>query len=545
MPVRLNMRLLALLSALGMGQTVWADTVAEQQRLLELRDTVINLVKALVDKGVLTREQAEKMIADAKVKAEAEVAANVAQQKAQEDQDKGAVRVPYVPQIVKDEIGKQVVQQLAPDVQRQVAAQLSPQNVRSALPEWVQRMQWTGDVRVRGEADDFARNNATFSYLDFNQVNAAGGIVNAGANAYLNTTEDVDRLRVRLRFGFDTNLGNGFGLGMRLATGSGGEIFVSTNQTLGTYGRGYQIAVDQGWLSWSGSTSSGAQRFTTQAGRFGNPWLSTNMEWYNDLTFEGVSSNYRLNLGTDNAHRKDVFATVGVFPLQSQTPSSQDKWLLGGQIGADFEAESDSRLRLGAAYYDYVHTTGQRNSPESTFLNYTAPLLFQKGNTVYDISNSVNPNVNLFALAANYRIVDLIAIADWHAFSSYGVSVSANAVKNIGFNANDVLLRTGSYVAGRTAGYEATVGFGSFRFGAPYTWRASAGYRYLQRDAVVDAFNDEDFHLGGTDAKGYTLTFDYSVNPRVWARLKYMSATAIDGPPLLIDVLQLDLNGQF
>jgi hypothetical protein len=67
----------------------------------------------------------------------------------------------------------------------------------------------------------------------------------------------------------------------------------------------------------------------------------------------------------------------------------------------------------------------------------------------------------------------------------------------------------------------------------------------LERDAVLDAFNDEDFHYGGTDAKGYLVTFDYSVNPRVWARLKYMSASAIDGPPLLINVLQLDLNTQF
>jgi hypothetical protein len=67
----------------------------------------------------------------------------------------------------------------------------------------------------------------------------------------------------------------------------------------------------------------------------------------------------------------------------------------------------------------------------------------------------------------------------------------------------------------------------------------------VQRDAVVDAFNDQDFHLGGTDAKGYTLRFDYSINPRVYVRLKYMAADAIDGPPLNIDVWQFDLNTRF
>jgi hypothetical protein len=77
------------------------------------------------------------------------------------------------------------------------------------------------------------------------------------------------------------------------------------------------------------------------------------------------------------------------------------------------------------------------------------------------------------------------------------------------------------------------------------TWRAALGYRYLQRDAVVDAFNDQDFHLGGTDAKGYTVTLDFAFNPRVWGRFRYLSANEIDGPPLGIDVWQIDLNTQF
>src|SRR5208282_5773625 len=132
------------------------------------------------------------------------------------ERDKGAVRVPYVPQIVKDEISKEVVNEIGPSVQQQVASQLSPDNVRSALPDWIKRMTWSGDIRLRGEADDFGRDNATFSYLDFNAVNAAGGIVPAGTKAFLNTTEDVDRLRLRLRFGFDADLGDGWTSGMRL-----------------------------------------------------------------------------------------------------------------------------------------------------------------------------------------------------------------------------------------------------------------------------------------------------------------------------------------
>jgi hypothetical protein len=41
------------------------------------------------------------------------------------------------------------------------------------------------------------------------------------------------------------------------------------------------------------------------------------------------------------------------------------------------------------------------------------------------------------------------------------------------------------------------------------------------------------------------VVFDFSFNPRVWMRMKYMSANEIDGPQLGIDVLQLDVNARF
>jgi hypothetical protein len=351
-------------------------------------------------------------------------------------------------------------------------------------------------------------------------------------------------MRLRLRFGFDTDLGSGWTSGMRLATGTG-TIYTTTNQTLGTYGARYQIGVDQGFVRWTGQTRTGRQIFSTTAGRFANPWLSTDLVWYSDLTFEGLASNYRFNLGSDSAHRHDLFVTLGGFPLQDAIPSKNDKWLMAGQIGADFRTQGESRFRFGAAYYDYVRIVGQRNAPESTLLNYTAPPLLQKGNTLYDISNTADRTVNLYGLAADYKIVDLTGIADWRVFTRYSVSLTGQAVQNVGFKSDQVAARVGGYVAPHTRGYRADLGFGSATPGPWGSWRAAFGYRYLERDAVLDAFNDQDFHLGGTDAKGYTFTMDFSFNPRVVLRAKYLSANAIDGPPLGIDVWQVDINTQF
>src|ERR1700738_3560937 len=93
--------------ALALVPAVACLAAAERQSLEELRNTVIGLLQALVDQGVITREKAEQMVKSAQEKAAANAAA-VAKA------DEGAVRVPYVPQIVKDEIAKQVASQAKP-----------------------------------------------------------------------------------------------------------------------------------------------------------------------------------------------------------------------------------------------------------------------------------------------------------------------------------------------------------------------------------------------------------------------------------------------
>jgi hypothetical protein len=551
MSTKLRANFITLLIGLALAGTAAAAQTQEERSLSELRNTVVNMLQALVERGIITREQAEAMVRNAQAKAATDLAAQEAQQKAQEEADKGAVRVPYVPQIVKDEISKEVVAQLTPSVKQEVEKDINTEGtLRSALPDWVQNMRWTGDVRIRNEGDVFASNNLAGSYLDYNQINSKGGIAQAGSLAALNTTENRDRLRVRVRFGFDVNLGAGWTAGARLATGTG-EIFATTNQTLGTYGQKYQIALDQGFVRWQGTAFGGRQLFTTQLGRFANPWLGTDLVWYNDLTFEGLTGAYRLNLSHDNAHRRDVFLTVGAFPLQSYAlfdpnPEGRDKWLAAGQLGVDLRTENDSRFTFGAAYYDYLRIVGQRNALDNPGqFNWTLPPLVQKGNTLFDINSAVSSTNNLYGLAADYKLVDLTATAEWRMTPRYALIATADAVRNIGFKWRDVQERTGYYVAPRTHGYRADLGFASNAPGLFGTWKLMAGYRYLQRDAVLDAFNDQDFHLGGTDTRGYTVMFDYSVNPRVFMRVKYLSANEIDGPPLGIDVWQVEVNTQF
>jgi hypothetical protein len=89
------------------------------------------------------------------------------------------------------------------------------------------------------------------------------------------------------------------------------------------------------------------------------------------------------------------------------------------------------------------------------------------------------------------------------------------------------------------------------------SWQAWIGYRYVQRDATLDAFTDQDFHLGGTDAKGYFIGARYAFEKNSAIGLRWFSAKQIDGVelagadsqlgglPLAIDVLQLDITSSF
>ncbi len=87
--------------------------------------------------------------------------------------------------------------------------------------------------------------------------------------------------------------------------------------------------------------------------------------------------------------------------------------------------------------------------------------------------------------------------------------------------------------------------FGDVSFVRRNSWQAYVGYRHVESDAVVDAFTDADFHLGGTNATGYYLGARYAFESNTTIGLRWYSAKQIDGLPLAIDVLQLDLIAIF
>ena len=512
----------------------------ERQSLEELRNTVVNLLQALVDQGVISREKAAQMVKAAQDKAAADAAA-VARS------DEGAVRVPYVPQIVKDEIAKQVAEEVKPGMVADVIneAKTEKWGVPGALADWLTRTRLSGELTLREEGLLYDGTNAHNQFFNYFAINQAGSIAKAGQNAFLDDNETRVRFRGRARLGVESDLSDSITAGMRLVTGNTNDLVSETQTVDGT--APYQFGLDELYIRLD---ERNAQRFpwlTVVGGRFLNPYQTpTDLIFHKDLTFTGLATTARLGLGDGSPEQSQVFLTVGAHPIQEVQFSPQDKWLVAAELGTNFRWGEAQRLRFTGAFYDYFNVTGRLNPAGSPGLfNFTAPTFLRYGNTVFDIANLADPTTNLFALASKFRLANVNATYTL-GIGRYALMVTADAVRNFGFHESQVEANTGFYVTPRTTGYQGEVSFGDPTVLSPGNWRALIGYRYLQGDAVIDGFTDSDFHyFGGTNAKGYYFVGDVGVANRVWLRLRYLSANEIDGPRFGVDTLQFDVSTRF
>ena len=534
------LRIATALLALTLAPVIASRAADERQSLEELRNTVVNLLQVLVDQGVLTREKAAQMVKAAQDKAAADAAA-VAKS------DEGAVRVPYVPQIVKDEIAKQVADEVKPAVVADVISEAKTEKwgVPGALADWLTRTRLTGEVTLREEGLLYDGSNAHDQFFNYFAINQAGSIAKAGQSAFLDDDETRVRFRGRARLGVESDLSDSITAGIRLVTGNTSDLVSETQTVDGT--APYQFGLDELYVRLD---ERNAQRFpwlTVVGGRFLNPYQTpTDLIFHKDLTFTGLATTARVGLGDGSPDQSQVFLTVGAHPLQEVQFSPDDKWLVAAELGTNFRWGEAQRLRFTGAFYDYFDVTGRLNPPGSPGLfNFTAPQFLRYGNTVFDIANVADPTSNLFALASKFRLANINATYSL-GVGRYLLMVTADAVKNLGFHEAQVEANTGFYVTPRTTGYQGELSFGDAAVLSPGKWRALIGYRYLQNDAVIDGFTDSDFHyFGGTNAKGYYVVGDLGVANHVWLRLRYLSANEIDGPRFGVDTLQFDLSTRF
>ena len=485
---------------------LWAvpSIAAPEADAEQVRTATVKLINQLVEQGVLTREKADALLADLNKPSAAPA----------------PVRVPYMPEFMRKELKEEVQLDLAAQAAREGWAKAG------SVPAWVRGLSWEGDVRTRYQFDNYAADNAPA--ISVNETNRTRAVT------LLNTTEDRRRLRVRARLGVNASIDDNWSSGVRLTTGSTTDP-ISSNQTLGNYNNRFTTAFDRAYIRYRHGDS-----FNAVMGRFGNPWFGTDLVWANDLGFDGLA----LQWTPAFTPSLRGFATLAAMPVQEVELSTNDKWLYGVQVGASQPSSAEGLgLRVGLGYYRYTHLVGQVSPANSTVNEFTAVQFAQKGNTFYNIAS--DPARPLLGLASDYHLVNLTAQVDFAVAAGKRLVLTGDYVRNVGFDRAAVSERAGQDVAPETTGYQVRAAFGTAEVKKLHDWQVFMAYKRVERDAVLDAFNDGDFRLGGTDAKGYILGGSYGLGKNTAASLRLFSGDSISGPPLSIDVIQLELNVHF
>ena len=537
------------MAAVCMSFAVNAVQAGERESLEQLRSTTVSLVNLLVEEGVLSKSKAQDLLrqatqeaAKAKEKDAITDAANAQNSGVEKVLDEKMVRVQYVPEIVKKEIRD--------DVKKEVMAKLNYKaGERLGVPDWIDRMHWEGDLRVRYQHDGFPLGNSV--PYQFNLAN--------GTNI-TNTTEDQNRLRLRARLGVKVAVNDWMSAGIGMTTGSQNDP-VSPNQTLGANSAKYNFGLDRAYLK-----AEIKPWLNVVGGRFANPWLSTDLVWDPDLAFDGVAASFTPKIN-DNW---STFLTVGAFPLEQTEVNSQtgtvdnkakSKWMYGSQAGIKWTSANLSSAKLGIAIYDFSHVEGVANTLSSSNYDGTVPAFRTKGNSYFDINEAYNsgPGVSKFGLASKFKELNLTGQIDIANFNPAHIIITGDYVRNIGFDAQEIASRTGlpatrtGGIGKQVNGYQVKLAIGMPTTYKANDWQAFAGYKYLEADAVVDAYTDSDFHLGGTNAKGWIVGASYGLDKNSWLTARWFSADEISPrnylgvaiAPLAIDVLMLDLNAKF
>jgi hypothetical protein len=444
-------------------------------------------------------------------------------------------------------------------------------------------------MRFRYEGVTFPKGNDP-GQVNFNAINTGSPLLIGNFAPVFDTDQDRTLFRFRTRLGLDADLDYGITAGLRFATGDTAAP-VSTNATFGSNGGDfskYAVWLDRAFLKFQDQNDT----LNLSVGRFDNPfWQATDLVWYSELGFDGIAAKAKYEVSPGLT----PFVVAGAFPIfntalnaayaietdggdsgfPSELPST-DKYLFGGQLGVNERFSPDYNLRVAAAYYDFTNVQGQVSLPcqvasasDVCSTDLTRPSYAQNGNTYIALRNivfvpgTVN-DYQFFGLASQFRPVVASAELDFANFNPIHVVLDGEYVRNLGFDKNAIIASgsptnpgpanntgptnvpgtSGPYEGG-DQGFMARLTVGDTKIQHLWDWNAHVAYKYLESDAVMDAFTDPDFGLGGTNLKGFIVGANLGIAENVSTSVRWMSANNVAGIPYAVDVLLVDLNAKF
>jgi len=532
------------------------------------------LLELMVSKGLVTRQEADGLIAEASVAPAAQPAA--AQPVPAGGVHDGVQTIPYVPQVVRDQLKSELRAELG------TQAEAQGWSAPGQTPEWTRRVTLSGDLRVRGEAVFMDDANSDI-FEDFEAINRGGGqnindrTSGYVAPPYINTQEDRRRARIRARLGVDVRIDDWISAELRIATGNDSSP-VSTNQTLGGSG---EFGKYELWLDRAAIRLAPVKDVSLAFGRFGNPFWTSELLFDDDLNFDGVALSGSHRFGQN----LQVFGTAGAFPIfntslnygsrnaaagQGRAFKSQDKYLAAAQLGLNYHPTPRLGLKASVGYFYFDGVEGKVSSPcywyeQACDTDATRPVFQQFGNTLFPIRSIIaNPNdptgspeVQYFGLASAYEVLNLRGQVEYALSDRKVARLEGDFVKNLALDDALVAARAVNNLgpmtsattfgpwAGGDTGWSTRLTVGNVDIAERGDWNVMLGYRHLESDAVLAAFTDSDFHLGGTNNRGWSVGGNIGLGRNTVAGFRWLSAEEIADAPLSVDRLLVDLTTRF
>ncbi len=523
--------------ALAGPPAAFADDASESS-------ATVKLIQILIAKGILTQDQAAALLKQAQAEARARPVKKPAARPAKPmpgaivaaappaapeppPVPPGTVRVTYVPQIVRDQIAQQVRSEVMQEVQTQGWA--APNQV----PEWTQRLHFYGDIRVR--AEEILESKSNQPIPDFNSINGGSGYDTSGGSGLPPTIDDTENRFVpllRARLGVTAEVNDWTTADFRIGTGNDSSP-ISYQQTLGNPGDFSKPAlwVDNAYVTLQVPTPLQPFRSLKMLiGREPDPFWTSDLMYWDDLNFDGAALK-AVAAVSDNI---DVFANTGAFSiyntaldyssLNEDKFASDNKYLFAGQFGTQLRPLPDLSTKLAVGYFAYADVQGKMSDPCVIIqtgigcdTDASRAQYLQYGNTLFPIRNisltgTSTATPEYFGLASRFDILDLHGQIDYDGLAE-PVSLEGDFTKNFGFNSkaiaalspvNNLAANSNSFHGGDT-GYMLKLTIGKREIAQRWDWNVYIAYKYIESDAVLDALNDPNFHLGGTNAKGYII----------------------------------------
>lgn len=360
------------------------------------------------------------------------------------------------------------------------------------------------ELRLQALEEKWAEQHKTFSWLKKFKPKADLRLRHEGLfrgkNNRSGRTFDRTRERIRFRIGGEYFFLKNLKAGFRLVTG--GDDPVSTNQTLDNTFSTKDFRFDQGYADFK------FKMMQLRGGKFGVPFMKSELLWDGDLSLEGAAEKLTHQFGDTKVELIFGQFVVEEFGPSATNSNKDDPYLSAYQGGVSQKLDGLGKAKVSVGYFDYKGLAGNV-STQST-----------KGNTVDGAGN----------LVTNYDILDIIGEFQTDMIMGIPIKVFAEYAKNVNGRA-DNLENKAWQVGGK-------VGKSVKKFG---DWQAKYIYREVERDAVFDAVSDSDFHEGGTNAKGSELGLKIGLYDGILFNASYFITEGITGPKDGLDRLQLDL----